>query len=154
VVEVAQAVHKVLDRMGAASYCKTSGKRGLHICVPLGGKYLFNHAKMLAGIVAQLVRQQLPGITSLNPARSQRQGLIYLDCTRNSRGQALAAPYCVRPRPGATVSTPLKWSEVRRGPNPGKFTIKTVRQRVDRLGDLWEAVLGPGINLVKLLAHF
>jgi len=95
--------------MGAASYCKTSGKRGLHICVPLGAQYLFNHAKMLAGIVAQLVRQQLPSITSLNPARSQRKGLIYLDCTRNSRGQALPAPYCVRPWPGATVSTPLKW---------------------------------------------
>jgi bifunctional non-homologous end joining protein LigD len=62
--------------------------------------------------------------------------------TRNARGQALAAPYCDRPWPGATVSAPFKWSEVRRTLDPGKFTIKTIRKRVDRLGDLWEPVLG------------
>lgn len=89
---------------------KTSGKRGLHICVPLGGQYLFTQAKMLGQILAPLIHQQFPDITSLTPAR---QGFIYLDTTRNARGQALAAPYCARPWPGATVSAPLKWSEVR-----------------------------------------
>jgi bifunctional non-homologous end joining protein LigD len=149
VVEVAQSVHKLLDRLGAENYCKTSGKRGLHICVPLGGEYLFTQAKMLSQILALLIHQQFPDITSLTPAR---QGSIYLDTTRNSRGQALAAPYCARPWPGATVSAPLKWSEVRRTLDPAKFTIKTIRQRVDRLGDLWEPVLGRGVDLVKLIA--
>jgi len=68
------------------------------------------------------VHQQFP-ITTLSPAKP---GRIYLDCTRNTRGQALAAAYCVRPFPGATVSAPLKWSEVRRGLDPGKFTIRTI----------------------------
>jgi bifunctional non-homologous end joining protein LigD len=151
VVEVAQGVRRLLDKMGAASYCKTSGKRGLHVCVPLGGQYLFSHAKMLATVVAKLVHQQFHDITTLSPAR---KGLIYLDTTRNTRGQALAAPYCVRPHPGATVSTPLKWSEVRRGLDPSKFTIRTMRQRVDRLGDLWTPVVGQGIDLAKLTARF
>jgi bifunctional non-homologous end joining protein LigD len=83
-----------------------------------------------------------------------RQGFIYLDTTRNARGQALAAPYCARPWPGATVSAPLKGSEVRCTLDPGRFTIKTIRQRVDRLGDLWDPILGRGIDLVKLLANF
>jgi hypothetical protein len=77
-------------------------------------------------------------------------GVGLLDTTRNTRGQALAAPYCVRPFPGATVSTPLKWSEVRRGLDPAKFTIRTMRQRLDQLGDLWAPVIGPGVDLAKL----
>jgi bifunctional non-homologous end joining protein LigD len=102
-----------------------SGKRGLDVCVPLGARYLHNHA----------------GITTLSPAR---QGLIYLDCTRNTRGQSIAAPYCVRPWARATVSTPLKWSEVRRGLDPGRFTIKTLPARLEKVGDRWASVLRPG----------
>jgi bifunctional non-homologous end joining protein LigD len=83
--------------------------------------------------------KRFPGITSLSP---DRQGFIYLDSTRNARGQALAAPYCARPWPGATVSAPLKWSEVRRGLDPRMFTIKTMRQRAERLGDLWDRCWG------------
>jgi len=81
----------------------------------------------------------------------------YLDTTRNARGQAVAVAYSVRPYPGATVSTPLKWSEVRKGLDPSKYTIKTMLKRIDKLGDLWEPVLGPGIDLagcVEQLATF
>ena len=147
VIQVAQGVHKLLDRMGAESYPKTSGKRGLHVCVPLGRQYLFTQAKLLGTIVARLVHQQFPELTSLQPAKP---GRIYIDVTRNARGQSLAAPYSVRPWPGATVSTPLKWSEVKRGLDPAAFTIKTVQKRVDRLGDLWAPVLGKGIDLSAL----
>lgn len=151
VVEAAVAVRRVFDKAGVASFCKTSGKRGLHIYVALGRKYSHEQAKMLAEIVARLVHRQLPEITSLDPRPERRQGKIYLDRTRNARGQAVAAPYSVRPYPGATVSTPLKWSEVRRSLDPGKFTIKTVLPRVEKLGDLWQGVLGPGIDLHQCL---
>jgi len=103
---------------------------------------------MFADIVAMLIQQQFPGITILSPAR---QGLIYLDCTRNTRGQSIAAPYCVRPWPGATVSTPLKWSEVRRGLDPGRFTIKTLPARLEKVGDLWQPVMGAGIDPANCL---
>ena len=63
----------------------------------------------------------------------------------------MAAPYCARPWPGASVSTPLKWSEVRKGL---EFKIKTVPKRIEKLGDLWEPVIGKGIDLAKCLEQF
>ena len=102
---------------------------------------------MVGQLMARLVHGKLPDITSLDPRIENRKGRIYLDTTRNARGQAMVAPYLVRPYPGATVSTPLKWAEVKKGLDRTKFTIKTMAKRLDRLGDLWESVLGPGIDL-------
>jgi bifunctional non-homologous end joining protein LigD len=65
----------------------------------------------------------------------------------------MAAPYSVRPAPGATVSTPLKWSEVKKGLDPTKFTIRTTPKRVDKLGDLWKGVLDKVVELDKVLAQ-
>jgi DNA ligase D-like protein (predicted polymerase) len=73
VVEVAQAVHKLLDRIGADNYYKTSGKRGLHVCVPLGGQYLFNQAKMLSQILAHLIHQKFPCPPGLHLPRYHAQ---------------------------------------------------------------------------------
>jgi len=112
VIEAALMVRRILGKAGADSFCKNSGKRGLHIYVPLGKKYSHQQAKLFADIIARLVHKELPGTTSLDPRPARRQGRIYLDTTRNSRGQAVAVAYSVRPYPGATVSTPLKWSEV------------------------------------------
>jgi bifunctional non-homologous end joining protein LigD len=83
----------------------------------------------------------------MDPRTENRKGLIYLDTTRNSRGQAVAAAYSARPHPGATVSAPLKWSEVKIGLDPARFTIKTMLERVEKIGDLWQGVHGPSIDL-------
>ncbi len=147
VIRAAQAVHKVLEKAKIPSCCKTSGKRGLHIFVPLGAKYDYEAARSFAQIVATMVNKQLPETTSLLRSPSQRQHRVYLDYLQNSRGQTLAAPYSLRPAPGATVSTPLDWSEVRKGLNPARFTIKSVPRRVEKVGDLWAPVLGKGIDL-------
>lgn len=151
VVEVAQVVHKLLDKIGAANFCKTSGKRGMHIYVPLGSQYQFAQAKLFGEIIVRLVHQKLPALTTLNQSLDERKGRIYLDHTRNSRGQAMAAPYCARPHPGATVSAPVKWSEVKKGLDPARFTIKSMPKRIEKVGDLWEPVLGKGIDLLKCL---
>jgi bifunctional non-homologous end joining protein LigD len=74
---------------------------------------------------------------------------FYLDSWDAS--ETLAAAYSVRPHPGATVSTPLNWREVRKGLNPTAFTMKTTLRRIDRVGDLWQQVLGPGIDLARCL---
>jgi bifunctional non-homologous end joining protein LigD len=137
--------------MGRSDKTHTFFKRGLHIYVPLGRKYRHEQAKMVGELVARLVHRQLPATTTLDPRPAQRQGRIYLDTTRNVRGQAVAAPYSVRPHPGATISTPLKWSEVGKGLDRSKFTIKTLPRRIDKLGDLWQNVLGPGIDLAAWL---
>jgi bifunctional non-homologous end joining protein LigD len=151
VVEAALEVHRVLDRAGAESVCKTSGKTGLHIYVPLGARYDYHQATQFAQIVATIVQGRLPGSTSVVRMPAQRQHRVYLDFLQNRRGQTLAAPYSVRPAAGATVSTPLRWSEVRRGLDPGRFTIGTVPRRLDKVGDLWKPVLGPGIDLQACL---
>jgi bifunctional non-homologous end joining protein LigD len=151
VVEAANAVRKTLDKAGARSLCKTSGKRGLHVYVPLGARYTSDHARQFAEIIAKLVHQQLPQSTSLTRSPSLRQGRVYLDFLQNRRGQTVAAPYSVRPQPGAPVSTPLRWQEVRNRLDPSKFTIRAVGKRIDKLGDLWKPALGQGVNLAACL---
>jgi bifunctional non-homologous end joining protein LigD len=151
VVEAAQAIRKVLHQAGTDGFCKTSGKRGLHVYVPFGGQYSHDQAKQLAELIARIVNARLPSSTSLIRDPRRRQGKVYLDYLQNGKGKTLAAPYSVRPQPKATVSTPLKWTEVRRGLDPTKFTIRTMAKRLNAVGDLWQQVLGPGIDLSACL---
>jgi bifunctional non-homologous end joining protein LigD len=147
VIEAALAVRSTLEGAGAASVCKSSGKRGLHVFVPLGASSDYDQAKEFAEIVANLVHRQLPASTSVVRSPAKRQGRVYLDFLQNRRGQTLAAPYSVRPWPGATVSTPLAWKEVTKRLDPTRFTMGTLAKRLDKVGDLWEPVLGQGIDL-------
>lgn len=147
VIEAAQEIRKVLDKAEAECFCKTSGKRGLHVYLPLGAKYRNEQATQLAELIARIVNGRLPSTTSLIRSPKARQGRVYLDYLQNGKGKTLAAPYSVRPWPKATVSTPLKWTEVRRGLDPSKFTIRTLAKRLHAVGDLWKPVLGPGPDM-------
>lgn len=151
IIEVAQEVRKLLDELGLPSFPKTSGKTGLHICIPLGAKYSYEQAKQFDQILMQIVHERLPKITSVERNPAKRKGKVYLDFLQNRRGQTMAAAYSVRPVPGATVSTPLEWREVRKGLDPKKFTIKTIRKRFEKKGDLWKGVLGKGADLKRAL---
>lgn len=151
VVEAALAVREVLEIAGCEGFCKTSGKRGLHIYVPLGACCTYEQARQFAEIIARLAHQKVPKTTSLERQPSKRQRKVYLDFLQNRRGQTLAAPYSVRPYPGATVSTPLAWNEVKQGLDPADFTIQTVRERLDKVGDLWQPVLSGSIDLIRCL---
>ena len=151
VVEVALTVHKLFDQLKIPNYCKTSGATGLHIYVPMGAKYTYDQVRHLAHQIAILVNQKLPSITSLERHPSKRQGKVYLDYLQNNKGQTLAAPYSIRPKPGATVSTPVEWKEVKIGLSPQDFNIKNIFARLKKKGDLWKPVLGRGIDLKKAL---
>lgn len=151
-VKVAQEVRNVLTLACQKSYCKTSGKRGLHIFVPLGAQYDYDQIRQFAELIAGLVHHRLPGLTSIVRSPAKRKGNIYLDYLQNRYAQTLAAPYCLRPWPGATVSTPLKWDEVKSGLNPGKFNIKTIHHRLKRLGDLWEPLREEAVDLEESIA--
>lgn len=153
VVEVALVVRKVLGAADIPSCCKTSGKRGLHIAVPLGAAYDYTMARQFAEVVVRLVHERLPEVTSLIRQPALRRHKVYLDYLQNHIGQTLAAPYSARPWPGATVSTPLKWSEVRRGLDPGRFTIRTVPRRLEKFGDLWAPILERGVDMAQCLAR-
>ena len=152
VVETALVVKEVLDEAGAEAYCKTSGATGLHIYVPLGARYSYDDARDFAHITAQLVHERLPALTSLERSPKERRDQIYLDYLQNRAGQTLAAPYSLRPKPGATVSTPLEWKELKKkGLHPTDFTIKNIRRRIGKKGDLFAGVLGQGVDLLACL---
>jgi bifunctional non-homologous end joining protein LigD len=130
---------------------KTSGKTGIHIYVPLGAQYDYEQAKNFAHLIALEVNKRQPKLTSIDRMPVKRKNKIYLDFLQNRSGQTLAAPYSLRPTPDATVSTPLHWDEVTSSLKPTDFTIKNTRQRLVRVGDLWQPVLGKGIGLATIL---
>ena len=141
----------MLDKAGADSYIKTSGATGMHIFIPMGAQYDYDQAKNFAHVIAQLVHEQLPELTSLKRSPKERKKQIYLDYLQNRKGQTLSTVYSVRPKPGATVSTPLHWEEVKKGLHPSQFTIKNTMKRLEKHGDLFKGVLGKGIDMEKCL---
>ncbi len=151
VIQVAQVVHEVLEGAGLPHVPKTSGATGLHIYLPMGAKYSYDQVRDFAHIIVQLVHARLPKLTSLERSPAKRQERVYLDYLQNRHGQTLAAPYGVRPRPGAPVSAPLRWDEVRTGLSPAEFTMATMPARLREVGDLWRPVLGPGVDLLAAL---
>lgn len=151
VVEAARVVKTVLDSVGLPGFCKTSGSTGLHIYIPLGAAYSYEQSKLLAELIVQIVHDEIPSFTSLERNPAKRKKKIYLDYLQNRNQQTIAAPYSLRPKPGATVSTPLHWEEVKKGLSPKEFTIFTIPDRLKAEGDLFTGVLGKGINLAQTL---
>lgn len=152
VIEVAQAVKEVLDMGGVKGYCKTSGSSGLHIYLPLEPGYSYDEARDFTKLLCYYVQELVPNITSMERSVKKRNDKIYLDFMQNRKGQTLAAPYCARPKPGATVSTPLSWEEVKSGLKMKDFTIKTVPERIDKRGDLFKGVLHDKNNIELILS--
>jgi bifunctional non-homologous end joining protein LigD len=110
--------------------------------VPLGAKYNYDQAKDFANIVCMLAQAQIPEFTTLERSLSKRsKSQIYMDYLQNRKGQTIACVYSLRPKKGATVSTPLDWSEVKKGLTPQQFTIKTLPQRIKKTGDLFAPML-------------
>jgi bifunctional non-homologous end joining protein LigD len=151
VVKTALMVKKVMDEMETECYCKTSGATGLHVYIPMAAKYDYDAIKIFAELIAHTVNVRLPHTTTIIRSIQKREEKIYIDFLQNRPGQTLAAPYSVRPKPGATVSTPLEWKEVNAKLSPSQFTIKNMQKRLDKKGDLWKPVLGKGANIDKIL---
>lgn len=151
VIEVARVVHEVCEEWTIPTYPKTSGKTGIHIYIPMGAKYTYEQAKNLAHLIVLEVNRRTPKITSVERMPEKRKHKIYLDFLQNREGQTLAAPYSVRPTQEASVSTPLRWSEVKEGLLPSDFTIENMPARLKEVGDLWKPVLGTPIDLAKIL---
>ncbi|MBC7851563.1 MAG: DNA ligase D [Chitinophagaceae bacterium] len=151
VIEAALITHQILDAAGADNYVKTSGSTGIHIYIPLGAKYTYEQSKEFARVIVKLVHAEIPSYTSIERATKNRKGKMYLDFLQNRSQATLAAPYSVRPKPGATVSAPLHWEEVKKGLKMQDFTIQNMPARIQLEGDFFKPVLGKGINLDKVL---
>lgn len=153
VIEAAMVVHEIFEELEVPNYCKTSGGRGLHIYVPLGAKYDYEQVQLVGKLIALLTQERLPKLISLERSPAKRQRQIYIDIPRNASGQTLAAPYSLRPRPHAPVSTPLDWKEVTTDLDPLAFDIKSVPKRIKKKKDPFKPVLGTGINVKQILAR-
>lgn len=151
VIDAALMVKKVLDIIGVPSFPKTSGSTGIHIYIPLGAKYTYEQSQMFARLIVTLVHQQLPEFTTIERMISNREGKMYLDFLQNRPGATIASPYSLRPKPGATVSMPLHWEEVKKGLKMSDFTIKNAPDRLKTEGDVFKGVLGEGIHMEKVL---
>lgn len=149
VIETANVVHEILKSAGVDCYPKTSGSTGIHIYIPLGAKYTYEESKEFGRLIARVAQQQLSKFTSIERATKLRKGKLYIDFLQNRPQATLAAPYSVRPKPGATVSAPLLWEEVRKGMKMADFTMLNMPARIKETGDLFKPVLGKGINMKK-----
>lgn len=147
VIQVAQTVKQVLDALDIPSFPKISGSTGIHIFIPLGAKYFYDQSKMFARMIVNQVQNELPDLTTLERMTSSRHGKIYLDFLQNREEATMAAPYSLRPKPGAPVSMPIHWDELKPGLKMRDFTIFNSIDRLKETGDLFKGVLGPGINL-------
>jgi len=155
VVAVAKASKKILDRLNIAAYLKTSGIRGLHIFINVGAKYTFDQVKNFAEILAHLIHQEIPQITSLERLPEKRQHKVYIDWLQNAEAQTVVAPYSPRPTEKASVSTPLEWQELNKKIDPSDFTIKNIQTRLKTKGDLFQKLLSEKpVDIKKVLAKF
>lgn len=134
VVELARAIHDLCESIGLPSYCKTSGSTGLHVLIPLGRQCTFEQSRQLAGLIAQVVLDERSDIATLNRSIDARDGKVYLDWLQNRHGQLLVAPLSARPLPGAPVSMPVRWDELRGSLDFRRFTIKSAPRRMSALG--------------------
>jgi len=152
VIETAQVTKAILDDMGVPCYCKTSGSTGLHIYIPLGNKYTYEQSKAFARVIAILIHRELPRFTTIERPIAKRKGKLYIDFLQNRPHATIACAYAVRPKPGATVSMPLDWSEVKSGLKMKDFHIFNAPERINSMGDIFKPVLGKGIDLKKVIS--
>ena len=142
VCESALIVREALETLGMKPLVKTSGSKGLHVYVPIVRgpvqKAIWTFAKALA---VELASRHPAVVTSEYRVARRPRGRVLVDYNQNAWGRTLASIYSVRPRPQATVSTPLTWDEVSAGASIEDFRVDNVRERIARVGDLWKPLI-------------
>ncbi|MBI2760049.1 MAG: hypothetical protein HYX51_01320, partial [Chloroflexi bacterium] len=141
-------VRDLLREQGLDSYAKTSGGDGMHIYVPIDRGPDYGQVRAWAERTAVELAAHYPDLFATDARLGGRETKALIDYAQNSLGRTTVAVYSVRPRPGATVSTPVTWDEIESGAvAPGDFTIKTVPARLAQVGDLFAPVLRGGQSL-------
>ena len=148
-VEAALVFRRLLDQMELPSLPKTSGRKGLHLLVPLASGYTHEHARQFATKLCSAVSSRVDDIT-IERSLEKRSGRLYADSYQNGYGKTIVAPYSPRGLDGAPVSAPLKWSEVTSRLDPGRYTIRTMPKRLEKVGDLFADAMKVGVRLPSL----
>lgn len=133
VIEVALAIRRLCDEIELPCFIKTSGSTGLHVLLPMGRQLTYDQSRAFGQVLARVVSQEMREVATITRNPDRREGKVYIDFVQNGHGRLLAAPFSVRPLPGAPVSMPLKWSEVNAKLRLDAFTIKTAPARMKKL---------------------
>ena len=138
VVQVALWAKEVIDGFGLHAAIKTSGSEGLHIYLPLPPRTPNEAATLVAQVIATKVASAHPKEATIERmVKARGAAMVYVDYLQNIQGKTVAGPYCVRAKPGATVSTPLRWNELTDELDPRDFHLGNAAERFERIGDIW-----------------
>jgi bifunctional non-homologous end joining protein LigD len=145
-VRVAHRIRSALERFDLRTYAKTSGADGIHVLLPVTRRHGYDETYEFAELLARRLEADHPGEVTTEWLKRKRSGVL-LDHRQNGWGKTIASVYSVRPRPGAAVSTPLRWEELSEAVRPLDFPMAAVLARIERHGDLYEPVLRGGQHL-------
>jgi bifunctional non-homologous end joining protein LigD len=149
-IEVTLILKQALDALGLESFPKTSGSEGMHVLVPIARRHTFDDTREFSEIVARAIARAHRGLATTEWTKAKRRGVL-IDSNQNGEGKTIASVYSVRPKPGAPVSTPLRWDEVTEKLNPSIYSMNVVLDRVRRYGDVFEPVLTTRQSLTTAL---
>ena len=139
-VRVARYVRSALAELELESFVKTSGADGIHVLLPIARRSTYEETYEFAELLSRRLEAQHPGEVTTEWLKKKRAGVL-VDHRQNGHGKTIASVYSVRPKPGAPVSTPLRWDELTEEIRPRDFPMAVALERVGRLGDLFEPVL-------------
>src|SRR5438105_15842658 len=145
-IRVAHLIRDLLDELGLPGYVKTSGADGIHVVAPIARRSTFEQTYAFAERTSRLLEQRHPGKVTTEWLKKKRHGVL-VDHRQNGWGKTIASVYSVRPKPGAPVSTPLRWEELTEDVRPRDFSMAVALERVAKHGDLFEPVLHPKQSL-------
>jgi bifunctional non-homologous end joining protein LigD len=152
VVQIARWAKEVIDGFGLHAAIKTSGATGLHIYLPLPPKTPNEAATLVAQMIATKVADAHPKEATIERSvKARGAATVYVDYLQNIQGKTVAGPYCVRAKPGATVSTPLKWTELRDDLDPHDFHLGNAAERFEKIGDIWNEAMRKKNSLRALI---
>jgi bifunctional non-homologous end joining protein LigD len=142
VVQIARWAKEVIDGFGLHAAIKTSGSTGLHIYLPLPPKTPNEAATLVAQVIATKVASGHPKEATVERSvKARGAATVYIDYLQNIQGKTVAGPYCVRAKPGATVSTPLKWTELTEDLDMREFHLGNAADRFEKIGDVWNEAM-------------
>lgn len=153
VYQVARWLGEILNELKIKFLVKTSGSTGIHILVPLIPQFSYDEVQSGVEGVCRFLLRQRPEACTLERSTLKREGKIYLDYLQNGRGRTMAGIYSIRPTIQGQVSTPLLWEEVLTGEDPVQFTVRNLKKRIDKVGDL-SRIMKEKMDFNKILHYF
>jgi bifunctional non-homologous end joining protein LigD len=149
-IRVAHLIREALEGLDLRSYVKTSGADGIHVLLPIARRATFKQTYEFAELLSRQLEAEHPGLVTTEWLKKKRRGVL-VDHRQNGHGKTIASVYSVRPKPGAPVSTPLRWEELTERVRPRDFGRREALDRVAKHGDLFEPVLKGGQALAPAL---